>query len=102
MAVRALSPSFPGGSLIEPQRNWIRNATRGEEGIGRRLVRTTSPAGGFGVDFIGLVSFGSAADAGAVRVALRRAASAHARSALAKPPARSRRPTGPPPPPRPD
>src|SRR2546428_12702902 len=46
MAVRAFSPSFPGGSLIAPQRNWMRNATRGEEGLGRKplLIGASAPS----------------------------------------------------------
>ena len=106
MAVRALSPSFPGGSLIEPLRYWIRNATRGEEGTGRRLVRSVSPTTGFGVDFIGWFSLGRAAPAGAAGVTPRSAASMHAGIAFAmtsaacrrlKTLSRPRRPRRPPP-----
>src|SRR6266850_5545283 len=64
IAVRALTPSFPGGSLIAPQRNWMRNATRGEEGLGKRLVLIGAPASGFDVGFIFFFSFEPATPAG--------------------------------------
>src|SRR5207244_8252234 len=61
MAVRAFSPSLPGGSLIAPQRNWMRKATRGEEGLGRRLILIGASAPWFDVGFMVFFSFVSVA-----------------------------------------
>ena len=96
MAVKAFSPSLPGGSLIEPARIWIRNATRGEEGLGRRLVRTGAPADGFGVDVIGLFSFAPATVAGPVRIDPSSAATAQRGIVPADPKTRSGGVTAPP------
>jgi hypothetical protein len=63
MAVRAFSPSFRGGSLIAPQRNWMRNAMSGEERLGRRLVLIDALVPGFDVGFIVFFSFESAVPA---------------------------------------
>src|SRR5436309_15279116 len=86
IAVRTFSPSFPAGSLVAPQRNWMRNAMRGEEGLGRRLVLRGEPAAGCEMGFIVFCSFESAVAAGRTPRSTARAKASGTRRGLIGPP----------------